>query len=423
MILGLGIDLCSVERMEKAIRSEHFVKRVFHPSEIEYAFSKAAPAVHLAGSFAAREAFCKASSVNMYSAAFGGVWVERTDSAPLLRTSDAVSALIPRGKRGFPLLSITHDRDYALAVVAIEGEGKPFPSVNLNFTEPDLPVFTEEHAKELLPASSDAIHKGDRGGAMIVGGSSMFRGAPILSLRGFLRAGGGYGVLLSGEEVCQACACSLPEAIVMNGLFDGDVRKIAESLKAWEHKTDCLVLGPGLGRTDRAGEIFSLVAGAWRKKLIIDGDGLYWLARGKGGVGGERAVLTPHEGEAAVLLGIAAGEVRQNRAAVARKIAERWGTVLLKGAGSIVDDGRRAFAVASANRALAVPGSGDVLSGVIAAFAAAGLPMFESAALGAWVHGQAGASLAAKSGPDGILAGEIADEIPVILREMRNVRI
>ena len=120
MIVGLGVDLCNVERMRKSIRSDHFLKRVFHPEEIAYAFSKADPARNLAGSFAAREAFSKASSVSMYSIAFCGVWVERTENGPVLKVGKPVQDLIPGGKKGYPFLSISHDGEYAVAVVVIE---------------------------------------------------------------------------------------------------------------------------------------------------------------------------------------------------------------------------------------------------------------------------------------------------------------
>lgn len=121
MIVGLGIDLCQIGRMRKAIRSDHFVERVFHPDEIRYALSKGDPARHFAGSFAAREAFSKASSVSMYNLAFQGVWVERNGGPPELVISEKVYRLIPPSKRGIVLLSLTHDGDYAVAVVAIEG--------------------------------------------------------------------------------------------------------------------------------------------------------------------------------------------------------------------------------------------------------------------------------------------------------------
>ena len=120
VIAGLGIDLCSISRMRKAIQSEHFQKRVFHDSEIGYALSKADPAKHFAGSFAAREAFSKASSLSMYSLAFQGAWVERTGTGPVLKLSETVRSMLPGEKSGRVLLSISHDGDYAVAVVIIE---------------------------------------------------------------------------------------------------------------------------------------------------------------------------------------------------------------------------------------------------------------------------------------------------------------
>ena len=121
MIVGLGVDLCSIQRMRKAVRSDHFLKRVFHPEEIAYAFSKADPAKHFAGSFAAREAFSKASSVSFYETVFCGVWVERTGTGPQLRCDESVISLIPENRKGHSFLSISHDGDYAVAVVVIEG--------------------------------------------------------------------------------------------------------------------------------------------------------------------------------------------------------------------------------------------------------------------------------------------------------------
>ena len=131
-------------------------------------------------------------------------------------------------------------------------------------------------------------------------------------------------------------------------------------------------------------------------------------------------LLTPHEGEAARLLGIAPEDVRNSRISSVRTIAEQWGTVVLKGADTLCDDGQETFIVTAGNRSLAVPGSGDVLAGIIAAFLSNGSPLLESAALGAFIHGKAGYSLALSTGSDGILASEISDEVPVILKRMRN---
>ena len=120
MIIGLGIDLCSISRMEKAIGSKHFRERIFHTSEIEYSYSKASPAHHFAASFATREAFSKASSISMYFVAFQGVWVERSITGPILQMRNDIKARLSSEQNSRFFLSLSHDGDYAVAVVVIE---------------------------------------------------------------------------------------------------------------------------------------------------------------------------------------------------------------------------------------------------------------------------------------------------------------
>lgn len=121
MIIGIGVDMCRVSRMERAIRSDRFVQRVFSPGEIDYALEKAVPARHFAACFAAREAFSKASGIPMYSLVFGpGLWVERTQAAPQVRMAPAIMELLPFRGEELIHLSLTHDGDYAVAVVVVE---------------------------------------------------------------------------------------------------------------------------------------------------------------------------------------------------------------------------------------------------------------------------------------------------------------
>jgi len=126
MILGLGIDLCNILRMMKAVRSEHFVRRVFHSEEIVYACEKndkkseLARAARFASAFAAREAFSKASGISMYKIAFSqSVYLERRAEGPCLIISRNLDAGFAEGtKRAW--VSLSHDGDYAVAVVVIE---------------------------------------------------------------------------------------------------------------------------------------------------------------------------------------------------------------------------------------------------------------------------------------------------------------
>jgi NAD(P)H-hydrate epimerase len=184
-----------------------------------------------------------------------------------------------------------------------------------------------------------------------------------------------------------------------------------------------LVLGPGLGRSDGVGaEVRALVSAA-STPTVIDADGLYAL--GDTGLaaavirarppGAAPVVLTPHDGEFARLAGAPPGE---DRVAAARSMAASCGAVvLLKGSTTVVaaPDGRVLFAAAGDAR-LATAGTGDVLSGVIGAFLAAGVPPLEAAGLGAHVHGRA-----ARSGYDfGLVAGDLPDLVARFLSGERQ---
>jgi holo-[acyl-carrier protein] synthase len=122
MILGLGVDLCSISRMERAARSDYFVRRLFRPSEIAYAEGKGAKgrAGAYASAFAAREAFAKAGGVSIYRLALAsGICLERTEEGPRLAVPPEVDAAFERGEKK-AWVSLSHDGDFAVAVVVIE---------------------------------------------------------------------------------------------------------------------------------------------------------------------------------------------------------------------------------------------------------------------------------------------------------------
>lgn len=121
MILGIGVDLCRISRMERCIKNDRFLNRIFTPEEKAYALSKPCPARHFASSFAAREAFSKASSVPFAKLVFKAVSVIRSGSGPAL-SLDRGSDFLPSSlKNSVFHLSLSHDGDYAIAFVVIEG--------------------------------------------------------------------------------------------------------------------------------------------------------------------------------------------------------------------------------------------------------------------------------------------------------------
>ena len=121
MILGLGVDICDVRRMERAIRSDHFVRRVFRPEEISYADGKGkGRAASYASAFAAREAFSKAAGVSMYKLALSSRFcLDRSEGIPRLIVPPEVDADFSARKK-LAWVSISHDGSYVVVVVAIE---------------------------------------------------------------------------------------------------------------------------------------------------------------------------------------------------------------------------------------------------------------------------------------------------------------
>lgn len=292
------------------------------------------------------------------------------------------------------------------------------------------------------PNAKTEMHKGDAGKVLVVGGSKGLTGAPALAALGALRAGAGL--------VSIACPGAL-EPLIRNGFPEimtehlGDAAAWSAALLPECAKILCelprasaVVLGPGLGRTIEAMEFATaLLEEKNRPPLVLDADGLFPLAAIKNGADPvlsplltllrEEDCITPHPGEAARILGATTQDVQADRAEALRALVDATAaTVVLKGAGTLV--GRRGapiFIAPFATPSLAVGGSGDVLSGVIAAFAtkvrvspssAAG-DAFRAACLGVYLHGKAGEQLDKTHPNRGALARDIANELPRVAPE------
>ena len=283
------------------------------------------------------------------------------------------------------------------------------PSLVLG-AEPELTGYDASDIPAMFPRRGADIHKGSRGSLLVVGGSSSFRGAPVLSAFAALKAGCGLVALAAPGSVMASAASLLPEAIFIPlPEEDGHVRfaGFEDALCPFADKFDALVLGPGLGMSDDALSVSRFLYGAWHKPMLIDADALKAGCETRR----ENAVATPHAGEASFILGVPPAEVEAQRLRSCRKLAEKFGVALLKGPRTLVSDGSRTHAVLEGGPELAVPGSGDVLSGTVGAFLAAGLKPLDAATLGAVVHGAAGRRLAASGGSDGALARDIAKAI------------
>jgi len=269
-----------------------------------------------------------------------------------------------------------------------------------------VPVMRCVGARELrrnLPKRNRASHKGDFGHALVVGGNRGMGGAVRLAGTAALRSGAGLVSVATRAENVSAVIAGRPELMCRGVQGAGDL----DDLLA---RASVVAIGPGLGQDDWARELLARVL-ATDLPLVLDADALNLLATDP--QRRDNWVLTPHPGEAARLLGIATGAVQADRVGALGELQQRYGgTVLLKGAGTLVTGHPVPWLVTAGNPGMSSAGMGDVLTGVTAAMFAQGSGKDPDAlvALAAWLHATAG-DRAARHGERGLLAGDVLKEL------------
>ena len=266
-----------------------------------------------------------------------------------------------------------------------------------------------------VPARLAAAHKW-RAAVRVVAGSPGMSGAARLAVEAAMRCGAGI-VHLSAPGTLVAG--SPPEVVQRPLPAKGWAREVLDSLDRFH----ALVVGPGLGRDDETAAQARLLAVEAPIPTLIDGDALFamaWNADGAASLLRRRTaptVLTPHDGEYTLLAGTPPGP---DRFVAARRLAADTGcVVLLKGPTTVVADPHGELLVVTAGDArLATAGTGDVLSGIIGALLAAGVPALQAAAAGAWLHGHAANAAPAQ----GMVAGDIVAHLPSVLAELAAMR-
>lgn len=325
---------------------------------------------------------------------------------------------------------------------------------------PDLPAWAnirrevpdEDRVQKVLPPRPRDAHKGTFGTVLVVAGSLHFTGAALLAGKAAYRVGAGLVTLAIPAPLHAALAGVFPEATWLPLPHERGFLAEEAAPTVWEHllqgRVKAIVLGPGFGlekttqaflealfngpakyRNRNAGFIpdapprasYPNLPEAWQwPRLVVDADGLKLLARipdwPKRLPG--PAVLTPHPGEMAVLTGLSTKAIQAQRIEVAERFAQEWGhVVVLKGAGTVVasPDGRTGV-IPVATPALARAGTGDVLAGAIGGLLAQGVPPYEAALVGAWLHAQAGLAAAERLGTTAsVLAGDVLEALPEVL--------
>lgn len=277
---------------------------------------------------------------------------------------------------------------------------------------------TRADIRVLLPEREEDSHKRSRGSVAILGGSRGMSGAVILAARGAMRAGAGYVTVGVTSAIQPTVSSSVPEVLTRALGEEDDLG--AESLEEFKpvlEQATALAIGPGLGQGRMQEDLVKAALASVALPVVLDADGLNVLASDPSPLAEREApcVITPHPAELARLMGESVEQVQSDRVNAATRAATRFGcTVLLKGFRSLVAEGERLVVNPTGGPSLATAGTGDVLTGVIATFLAQGLGSFESAVAGAYVHGLAGDI----SGEQGVVAGDVADSIPIALEEL-----
>ena len=296
-----------------------------------------------------------------------------------------------------------------------------------------LELMTSGWARSALPRRSSAAHKGDFGRTLVVAGSRNYVGAAYLAATAATRVGAGL-VTIAIPESLQAAVASkaseptylpLPES--RSGGLDSEAAGalIARSMDGY----DALLVGCGLGQAPGTKALVErlLCSGEGLPPTVVDADGLNILAAGKADGQpwwerfSEKAIITPHPREMARLTGESTDAIQRDRVGQALLWAERWNKItVLKGAHTVVGfPTGHAMISPFANAGLASAGTGDVLAGAIAGLLSQGLGLEEAAALGVFLHGEAGERVRAELGDTGSVAGDLLNPLPRVIRQLR----
>jgi NAD(P)H-hydrate epimerase len=279
----------------------------------------------------------------------------------------------------------------------------------------------------LAPRRGPRSTKFSSGQVAIAGASRGLTGSVRMASLAAIRAGAGYATVAVPADLEVVFETGEPEVMSV-GCPGGDgclAPASAKALLRTFERAAAGVLGPGMGRDPGSVELAREVVGGIEAPLVIDADGLNAFAEHLGPIVARTAptVLTPHAGELGRLLGRDSEEIGAHRLAAVREAARATGAVVvLKGDDTIVSDGERVAVNAIAAPALATAGSGDVLSGIVAALLARGLESFAAACAAVVAHARAGRDATARVGAaESVIASDVIDSIPVGLRPDKPV--
>ncbi|HYV36879.1 MAG TPA: NAD(P)H-hydrate dehydratase [Gemmataceae bacterium] len=276
-----------------------------------------------------------------------------------------------------------------------------------------------------LPQRAADSNKGTYGRVLVVAGSRGMSGAAVLCGSAALRGGAGLVRVAVPREILPIVAagnpCYMTAALPQD--TDGRLDRSAENdILTLAGGNNVVAIGPGLGHGSSMTVLLTALLNRFQAPLVLDADGLNAFVQNTPSL--KRSfplILTPHPGEFSRLLNLDTATVQAHRRELATAFAAENGLVLLlKGHHTVVTDGQRIFENTTGNPGMATAGSGDVLTGLIAALLAQGLEPFAAAQLGAYVHGLAGDLAKTEAGEVGMIATDLLTHLPKALRQVQS---
>jgi len=289
------------------------------------------------------------------------------------------------------------------------------------YNQDSIKVEINDYIK--LPPKDKIAHKGDFGEVLFIAGALSYFGAPYFSALSFLKAGGGYSRLAAPISVTPFIANKGSEIVFIpqKETDSGSISlKNRDALLELSEKMDMVVIGPGLSLNEETQQLTRELAKRIEKPLLIDGDGITAISKDLDAIKErkEPTILTPHLGEMSRITKMSVSDLDKNKIDVLQSTSKELNSIIvLKGAHSLIGyPDEKVYINLSGNPGMASAGSGDVLTGTIAAMFGLGLSIEDAVRKGVFIHGFSGDLAAKDLGEDGITAQDILDYLPIAMK-------
>ena len=274
-----------------------------------------------------------------------------------------------------------------------------------------------------LPPKDKIAHKGDFGDVLFIAGASSYFGAPYFSALSFLKTGGGYSRLAAPISLTPFIANKGSEIVFIpqKETNSGSISlKNKDALLELSDKMDMVVIGPGLSLNEETQQLTRELVKNIEKPLLIDGDGITAVSKDLDTLKQRKAptLLTPHMGEMSRITKMSVGDLEKDKIDILQSTSKELNSIIvLKGAHSLIGyPDEKVYINMSGNPGMASAGSGDVLTGTIAAMFGLGLSIEDAARKGVFIHGFSGDLAAKDLGEDGMTAQDILDYLPLAMK-------